>query len=51
MIKEILQKEKTDKCLEEHIFLLEQQRHLLFYSRRRFPRLCNAVVPAYCSAA
>ena len=33
MIKEILQKEKTDKCLEEHIFLLEQQRHLLFYSR------------------
>ena len=39
MIKEILRKEKTDKCLEEHIFLLEQQRHLLFYSRRRFPRL------------
>ena len=30
-------KGKTDKCWEEHTFLLEQQRHLLFYSRRQSP--------------
>lgn len=39
MIKEILQKEKTDKCLEEHIFLLEQQRHLHVLQPQTVPAL------------